>query len=175
MYDMVESRASDLAQVLHDRAKAKMGTLEQSLKIAVEAHTGQVDMAGQPYVFHPIRMALRLDDEDEKIVALLHDVVEDCKGWTFDRIAAHGFEPHIVEALQSVTKDIGSDLSDEQVYMDFIRRAAANPIGIAVKRADLMDNLDVSRITQPTERDYDRIAKYRRALEILDAADRRGG
>ena len=146
-----------------------MKQLELALRIAVEAHAGQVDKAGQPYAFHPIRVALRLTSEDEQIVALLHDVVEDCAGWTFDRVALQGFAPHIIEALRSVTKPPDADLSEERVYMAFIRGAAANPIGRAVKRADLEDNMDMSRIACPTARDHARIEKYRRALVVLDS------
>jgi (p)ppGpp synthase/HD superfamily hydrolase len=147
-----------------------MNMVQQALQIAVEAHAGQVDKAGQPYAFHPIRMALRLRSDDERVVALLHDVVEDCPGWTFERLAALGFSPHIIEALRSVTKDAGADLSDESSYMAFIRRAGANPIGRAVKRADLEDNMDLSRIAAPTARDHARIEKYRRAVAVLDEA-----
>lgn len=142
--------------------------LEHALRIAVEAHAGQVDKAGQPYAFHPIRVSLRLASEDERIVALLHDVVEDCEGWSFERLAGLGFAPHLLEALRSVTKERDADLSDEAEYMAFIRRAAANPIGRAVKRADLEDNMDLRRIAQPTAKDRARIEKYRRALQVLD-------
>lgn len=140
-------------------------------RIAVEAHAGQVDKAGQPYAIHPIRIALRLQSNDERIVALLHDVVEDCPGWSFERLSQMGFQEHIIAALRSVTKDPNADLSDESIYMKFIERAAANPKGRAVKRADLEDNMDLSRIEVPTARDYQRIEKYRRALLLLDTQE----
>jgi (p)ppGpp synthase/HD superfamily hydrolase len=139
-----------------------MATLERAIAIAAEAHAGQVDKAGAPYVLHPLRMMLRVSSIDERIVAVLHDVCEDCPGWTFDRLCGEGFASHIIEALRSVTKREGED------YEAFARRAATNPIGRCVKLADLHDNCDLSRITTPSERDFQRIDKYRRAIDLIN-------
>ncbi len=144
-----------------------MSTIETALTIAATAHAGQVDKGGEPYVLHPLRMALSLTTPEERIVALLHDVVEDCPGWTFERIASHGFAPHIIEALIAVTKDHDADLADEQQYMAFVTRAGSNPLARAVKLADLRDNCDLRRIPAPTNRDRARIEKYQRAIELL--------
>ena len=96
-------------------------------------------------------MMLGLSSPDERIFAVLHDVCEDCPGWTFDRLRDEGFSDKIIAALDAVTKREGED------YEDFARRAAANPIGRNVKLADLADNYDLSRIAEPTEADYQRI------------------
>ena len=138
-----------------------MSTLERAIAIAAEAHAGQVDKAGAPYVLHPLRMMLRVSSINERIVAVLHDVCEDCQGWTFDRLRGEGFSELTIEALQSVTKRDGED------YEDFVRRAAANPIGRRVKLADMIDNSDMSRIAEPTERDFQRVEKYRRAIDLI--------
>jgi (p)ppGpp synthase/HD superfamily hydrolase len=138
-----------------------VGTLERAISIAAEAHAGQVDKAGAPYVLHPLRMMLRMSSSDERIVAVLHDVCEDCPGWTFERLREEGFSDDIVEALGSVTKRDGED------YEAFVRRAAANSIGRSVKLADLHDNCDLSRIAEPSERDFQRIEKYRRAIDLI--------
>jgi hypothetical protein len=98
------------------------------------------------------------------VVGVLHDVVEDSvepNRWTMDDLRAEGFSETILEALDSVTKREGEG------YMDFVARAAANPIGREVKLADLADNCDLSRIASPTQRDHDRIAKYRTAEAVL--------
>jgi (p)ppGpp synthase/HD superfamily hydrolase len=116
-----------------------VSTLERAITIAGEAHAGQVDKAGAPYVLHPLRMMLRMSSIDERIVAVLHDVCEDCPGWTFDRLRREGFSERIIDALQSVTK------RDGETYEDFVRRSAANPTGRRVKLADLHDNSDLSR------------------------------
>jgi hypothetical protein len=76
-----------------------VSTLERAIVIAVEAHAGQVDKGGAPYVLHPLRMMLSMTSTDERIVAVLHDVCEDCPGWTFDRLRREGFSDHIIEAL----------------------------------------------------------------------------
>ncbi len=139
-----------------------MSTLERAIAIAAEAHSGQVDKAGAPYVLHPLRMMFRVASIDERIVAVLHDVCEDCPGWTFDRLRGEGFPNHIIEALRSVTKRDGED------YEAFVRRASANPIGRCVKLADLHDNCDLSRIAVPSEQDFQRIEKYRRAIDLIN-------
>ena len=135
--------------------------LERVIAIAAEAHAGQVDKAGAPYVLHPLRMMLSVSSIDERFVAALHDVCEDCPGWTFDRLRGEGFPDHIIQALQSVTKRDGED------YEDFVRRAAANPIGRRVKLADMQDNSDLARIAAPTERDFQRVEKYLRAIDLI--------
>jgi (p)ppGpp synthase/HD superfamily hydrolase len=144
-----------------------VSTLERAIVIAAEAHAGQVDKAGSPYVLHPLRVMLRVSSPDERIVAVLHDVCEDCPGWTFERLRDEGFQDHVLDALRSVTKRDGED------YESFVRRAAANPIGRRVKLADLEDNCDLSRIAAPTQRDLDRIEKYRQAIELIGTLEGR--
>jgi (p)ppGpp synthase/HD superfamily hydrolase len=148
-------------ELLVKELRGNVSTLERAIAIAAEAHAGQVDKAGAPYVLHPLRMMLRMSSIDERIVAVLHDVCEDCPGWTFDRLRREGFSDRIIDALDSVTKRAGEE------YEDFVRRAAANPIGRCVKLADLIDNSDLSRIAAPSERDVQRIEKYRRAIDLI--------
>jgi (p)ppGpp synthase/HD superfamily hydrolase len=138
-----------------------MSTLERAIVIATEAHAGQKDKAGAPYVLHPLRVMLSLDSIDERIVAVLHDVCEDCPGWTFERLRGEGFPGHIIDALRAVAKNGDED------YRAFVRRAAANPIGRRVKLADLHDNCDLARIAAPSARDFQRVAKYRDAIELI--------
>lgn len=138
-----------------------MSTLERAISIAAQGHAGQVDKAGAPYVLHPLRLMLAVKTPAERIVAVLHDVVEDCPGWTFDRLRSEGFSDDVIIALQAVTKRDGED------YETFVLRAAADPIGRQVKLADLRDNCDLSRIESPTRRDLERIEKYRRAIALI--------
>jgi len=132
-----------------------VSTLERAIAIAVEAHAGQIDKAGGPYILHPLRVMLSLGTDDERIVGVLHDVCEDCPGWNFDRLRREGFSEPIIAALTSVTKIEG------EPYEDFVLRAARNPIGRSVKHADLVDNSDISRIAEPTARDHERLASMR--------------
>lgn len=141
-----------------------MATLERAIAIAAEAHRGQTDQAGAPYILHPLRVMLSLNSLEERIVGVLHDVVED-SDWTFDALAAEGFSDHVVEALRAVTRLDGED------YQDFVRRASRNPIGAKVKFADLTDNSDMTRIKNPTDKDFKRLEKYRRALRLLSEGE----
>lgn len=152
-----------------------MSNLARAIVIAAEAHHGQVDKAGAPYILHPLRVMLAMGSDDERIAAVLHDVVEDGPGWTFDRLAAEGFKPAIITALRAVTKrdedeDPPGDSAENKrdLYLKFIARAAADPIGRRVKRADLEDNCNLSRIPSPGPKDHARVAKYREAIALLD-------
>jgi (p)ppGpp synthase/HD superfamily hydrolase len=138
-----------------------MSTLERAIVIAAEAHAGITDKAAAPYILHPLRMMMDLTSAEERIVAVLHDVCEDCPGWTFERLRGEGFSEEILAALDSVTKREGES------YEEFALRAAANPISRRVKLADLRDNSDLSRITKPSVEDHQRIAKYARAIELI--------
>ncbi len=155
----------------HTRINTVPGSLERAIQIAVMAHTGQVDKAGAPYILHPLRVMLAQTTEEARIAAVLHDVVEDGDGWTLNRLRAEGFAPEVVEAVAAVTKRPEEEGEALEVYLAFVRRAAAHPIGRRVKRADLEDNCDLSRIARPAERDLARIDKYRRALELLDSLE----
>jgi len=137
-----------------------MATLERAIEIAAKAHAGQVDKAGQPYVLHPLRMMLAVSTLEARMVAVLHDVVEDTDV-TLEQLQAEGFPASVLEAVEALTKRDGED------YEGFIRRVAPNPVAREVKLADLRDNSDLSRIAEPTERDRARIEKYRRAIEYL--------
>lgn len=141
-----------------------MSTLDKAIEIAARAHAGQVDKAGQPYVLHPIRLMLSVSDPLQRMAAMLHDVVEDAPV-SLDDLREHGFPDEVVEAVDALTKRSG------ETRLQAAARAAANPIARAVKLADVTDNMDLSRIAQPTERDHDRIAEYRRVRELLLAAD----
>jgi (p)ppGpp synthase/HD superfamily hydrolase len=140
-----------------------MSTLETAIKIAIDAHKGQVDKAGKPYILHPLRVMFSMDTDTEQIVAVLHDVVEDTN-WTFGRLREVGFPEDVLDAIYSVTRQAGES------YMEFIRRAGQNKVGRKVKMADLEDNLDLSRIKEPTEKDHKRMARYRKALELIKYA-----
>lgn len=138
-----------------------MATLERAIAIAALAHEGQVDKAGAPYVLHPLRVMLACQTPEARIAAVLHDVVEDT-AITLEELEGEGFPAEVLEAVAALTKREGED------YEAFIRRVAPNPIAREVKLADLRDNSDLSRIAEPTERDRERIKKYKRAIAYLE-------
>ncbi len=135
--------------------------LSKAIILAFKAHEGQVDKSGMPYVNHVMRVMTAGRTEDEKIVGVLHDVVEDTH-WTFDELLAEGFPSHIVDALRCVTK-----LSDDEPYDEFIERVKTNPLAVAVKINDLTDNMDVRRYKELTEWDIKRLRKYLSAYQVL--------
>ena len=136
--------------------------LEKAIQIAVTAHSGVKDRGGKPYILHPLNVMMRVEKEDENIVAILHDVVED-SDWTFDALRKEGFSEIIIEALKSVTKH-----NENEDYEKFVKRSMNNRIGRIVKIADLKENLDVSRIRDLNEKDVLRINKYKIALKVLN-------
>ncbi|PIF09467.1 HD domain-containing protein [Janthinobacterium sp. 13] len=141
---------------------ARRGTLERAIEIAAATHAGQKDKGGAPYILHPLRVMLRVAPGDQQIVAVLHDVVEDSDGKiTFDDLAREGFSREVIDGVRAVTRIEGES------YDDFIARAALNPVGKAVKLADLAENSDLSRIDMPTQKDLERVEKYRRAMGYL--------
>ncbi|MCK8502607.1 HD domain-containing protein [Myxococcus sp. MISCRS1] len=137
-----------------------MRTLEDAIALAVEAHRGQRDKAGQPYILHPLRLMLKLETEEERTVAILHDVVEDTP-WTIERLREQGYAEPVLRALEGLTR------RQEESYEAFIERLRPDPLARRVKLADLEDNMDVRRLTQVTAKDLDRLARYRAAWARL--------
>ena len=140
--------------------------LERAIEIAVNAHKGVTDKGGNPYIVHPLRVMMSLKSGNEKIVGVLHDVVEDAEDWDFERLKEEGFSEEVLDGLRSVTKT-----SEEEDYNEFVQRALTNEIGRAVKIADIRDNLDVTRIGELRQKDMNRLNKYKNALKVLLGQD----
>ena len=159
------SRPSGRANLFCPGAFAKerhMDRLETAISLACEFHNGQKDKGGQPYILHPLRVMLKLDDEDKRIAAVLHDTVEDC-GLEIGPIRKQ-FGAEIAEAVDALTRREGES------YMEFIERCGANEIARAVKWADLCDNMKLERLgREPTPEDAKRQRKYWKARERLTA------
>ncbi len=137
-----------------------MSTILKALEIACKAHEGQFDKAGKPYIQHPVRVALYCETEDEKIVALLHDVIEDTSV-TISDLRAEGFSEKILDAIEHLTKIEGEN------YQDFIQRVAENNLATKVKIQDLTDNMDLSRLGDVKV--HWKMETYKQALSFLKA------
>ncbi len=137
-----------------------MSTLERAIEIAASAHAGQCDKAGIPYILHPIRVMLAVSKPDERIAAVLHDVVEDTP-WTIEALSKEGFSPEILDAVQALTK------GESETRLEAAKRAVQNPIARVVKLADVADNMDLKRLPKPTERDYARLEEYKVVRQLL--------
>jgi (p)ppGpp synthase/HD superfamily hydrolase len=138
----------------------EMELLEKAIAIAVDAHREQKDRYGAPYILHPLRVMARVSTCPEKIIAVLHDVVEDTD-WTFKDLKGEGFPAKVIEALKCVTK------KDGEAYEVFVKRSASNPLARRVKVADLEDNMDMRRMPVVTEQDRARLQKYLKAWRTL--------
>ena len=129
--------------------------------LMMRQHYGQKDKAGKDYYFHPLRVSARLDLIEDKIVALLHDTIEDT-GLTSEKLLQLGYSQNTVDAILSVTRKQGES------YFDFISRANTNQTGRLVKMADLEDNMDIRRLPDLTEKDWHRLNKYLHAYHYLN-------
>ena len=138
-----------------------MSTLQRAIEIATEAHRGQLDKAGRDYIGHPLRVMEMGKTENEKIVGVLHDVIED-SDWTFEKLAEEGFSDEVIAALRCVTK-----ISENENYDDFIDRVKKNPLAVAVKINDLTDNMDIRRLPYLSDKDVKRLKKYLKAYKRM--------
>ncbi len=138
-----------------------MELLNKAIVLAATYHDHQKDKAGQPYILHPLRIMMQAETIEEKIVAVLHDIIED----TFIRLRdlkLHGFSEYIIRALDCLTK------RDDETYFDFIRRISENELATKIKILDLKDNMNLDRLPEVTIEDLNRQVRYRKALEILE-------
>ena len=132
----------------------------KAMVLAYEAHQGQYDKSGLPYVFHPFHLAEQMDTEEAVTAALLHDVVEDTD-YTLEDLRSMGFPDTVTDALALLTHD------PSVPYMEYVARLKSNPIARSVKLADLTHNSDLSRLPVVTEKDLERVEKYRKAIKLL--------
>ena len=136
------------------------GLINRAKELAIPHHKGQTDKAGKAYIQHPLRLMEAVNSTNEKIVAVLHDIVEDTDV-SFEDLRDEGFSKTIIEALRCITK------LDGENYEDFIERISHNRLAITVKLADLEDNMDLSRLPKVTDTDLERVEKYKRAKKYL--------
>jgi (p)ppGpp synthase/HD superfamily hydrolase len=130
--------------------------LSEAICLAAQAHHGQVDKAGQPYILHPVRVMIKLrDNTGDQAVAVLHDVVEDT-GYSFSRCASC-LNEELMEALRCLTR------RENEPYDEYIDRICTNKRACRIKLADLEDNMDLSRLEAVTDKDKLRYGKYQKA------------
>ena len=142
-----------------------MNDVEKALHIAKKAHAGQTDKAECEYINHLIHVADSLNTEEEKIVAYLHDVVEDTS-ITIENLANEGFSETIIQAIDTITK------KKNESYEEYVQKIAENPLARKVKIADLKHNSDLTRLKKITEKDIARVEKYQKCLNYLLEVDK---
>jgi len=136
--------------------------LERVIALAALAHSGQYDKAGMPYILHPLAVMLKMRTYDEKVVAVLHDIVEDTHV-TADTLKKLGLKEKVIFAVVAITR------KKDETWKFYLNRVKRNPLARAVKIQDLLHNADLSRLEGPGEADIQRAAKYRKATEFLNA------
>ena len=134
---------------------------EKAMQIAIKVHRGQLDKGGNDYINHPVRVERRCICQEDRLVALLHDTIED-GNIASEYLLLVGFSQEVVDAVLSVSRKRGED------YFEFIQRCKANPIGRRVKICDLEDNMDITRLKELTEKDIERLKKYHKAYKMLN-------
>lgn len=133
---------------------------KKAIKLMFEKHKDQVDKSGMPYVFHPFHLAEQMDDEETTITALLHDIVEDTDT-TFEDLKKLGFSDNVINALKLMTHDKNVD------YFEYVKNISKNPIARKVKIKDLEHNMDTSRLDEVTDKDLERVKKYKKCYKYL--------
>ncbi len=142
------------------KRKRMQELLNKAIKLAHIAHNGQVDKGGKPYIGHPLRVMNNVETLSAKIVGVLHDAVEDSE-LTLEDLKVAGFSDVIIEAIAAITKLEG------EKRKDYLQRVMSNKIALRVKIADMTDNMDISRISNPTEKDRERIRIYKKNIVKL--------
>lgn len=140
----------------------KQSQSEKAYKIAKRAHLGQVDKAGEDYIKHPEKVASFVKTDEEKVVAYLHDVIEDTE-LTLEDLYEYGFSKEVLEAVDIITKKGGEN------YQSYLNSVKKNKLARAVKLADLRHNSDLTRLTEVTEKDIKRKEKYQKAIDFLNS------
>lgn len=137
-----------------------LSTLEDAVAFSAWAHRGQRDKSGTTYILHPLRVMLSMKTDEERIAAVLHDVLEDTD-WTATDLLNLGCSSAVVEAVEYLTRQNGES------YEDFIERVNKHPLARKVKRADLEDNMNIHRLQALTDGDLQRLRKYHHAWKRL--------
>ncbi|MHC5170907.1 phosphohydrolase [Acinetobacter johnsonii] len=140
-----------------------MSTLEKAIALAATQHAGQLDKGGQAYILHPLRLMLQFSNLTLQIIAVLHDILEDTST-TAEDLEALGFNAEIIQSIQALTKQTG------ELRLEAAKRTALNPLATQVKYVDVLDNMNLTRINNPTARDFARLEEYKEVLEILKQA-----
>lgn len=137
-----------------------LSLLEKAIEIALRAHAGQTGKDGAPYILHPLRLMSRMATDDQRIAAVLHDVIED-SSITLDDLRSEGFPEPILEVVKLLTHEEGIS------YEAYIERLKNHPVARRIKLADLKDNSDIRRLSGIEDRDIERLRKYHKAWQIL--------
>ena len=134
---------------------------KKAMKIAYKAHSGQMDKGGVPYIYHPMHIAERMDDELSTVIALLHDVIEDTY-IRYNDLKDEQISQEAIEIIKILTRNKDED------YFEYINRVGENSIARKIKIEDLIHNSDLTRLDVIDDESLKRVEKYNKALKILN-------
>ncbi|WP_144536798.1 hypothetical protein [Bacillus thuringiensis] len=156
----------EIVQIVKDAIKKAEGypLLQKAIQISFEAHKGQTDKGGNPYILHPLYVMNQLEAIEEKIVGVLHDTKEDA-GLTDEFFRAEGFSERIIRGIDSVTR------RPDETYMEFVKRSSEDELGRNVKKEDILHNMDLSRIPVITKKHVSLQKRYKKGLDYLNQAE----
>lgn len=135
--------------------------LSNAIIFATEKHKGQYDKGGYLYILHPLRVMMQLKATEEQIYAVLHDTIEDCNV-TDDELKEIGLNVEQIAILKLLTRRDGEDY-----FTDYLNRVMTDKRAMNVKLADLTDNMNISRLKNPNEKDFQRVEKYKKAYKLI--------
>lgn len=150
--------------------KLQQKQLAKAIQIAATAHVNVFDKGDNAYILHPMRVMNGLESKDPEVmqIAILHDVIEDCPEWTFERLREEGFSERVILGLSYMTKTDEDSQSGDEGYYNYIRRMFENVDALLVKMSDIRDNSQVTRLKGLREKDQKRMVKYARAYMMLE-------
>lgn len=143
-----------------------MNSLIEAIELACKVHNNHIDKGNKPYILHPLHVMLQMKTTEEQIVAVLHDVLEDAESWIKDNVREQiytKFSRDVIEDIFAITR------KKNESYDDYIYRVSQSEVAAKVKLADLKHNMDIGRITNPTERDFKNMAKYAKAYAKISS------
>lgn len=135
-------------------------TLDDAIWLAINAHRGQVDKSGQPFILHPMRVMCKMDNDHDRMVAVLHDVIEDTD-WTYNGLMQAGYPKTVVYAVEAMTRH------KSESYPEYITRVIRNPHARHIKMRDIEDNTSIDRMLVTDQRDIERLRRYKLAWDRL--------
>jgi hypothetical protein len=154
-YILQEKRMENALKARSSQITKGQSHLGKAIAIAAQAHQDQKDRAGLPYILHPLRVMQKMDNDNEKIAATLHDVVESTS-WTLDQLKTAGFSSEVLKIVERLSRE------DEEPYESYIDRVSEDCTATKIKLADLEDNMDLRRLPELTEENLIWLKEYHR-------------
>ena len=134
--------------------------LHKAITIACEAHQGQFSINGEPYILHPLRLLIKAKSNEERIIAILHDVIEKTNISLAD-LKNKGFNQNIISSIDSLSK------RRSESYIEYIERLMQNKISVKIKLLDLADNIKIHSENNDNGIYDSKIIQYKNALNQI--------